>query len=477
MAAFRPGTNVITEDTAPPISAPTSTGTWFVAGLAEKGPVGDAVLVQSLSDFKRLLGQKVSYSVCYDTTEHYFNEGGGTIWFSRAVGPAAVSAALVLKDGTGDDTMSVEAKSPGAVGDAIQVTVTVAGGNFTLTITDGTTIETGTFATKQAAYDWATFSNLVNLLDESASPDNPAALVATHLTGGDDDRSNVDVGSWQNALEVFTDDFGAGQVSIPGIIDVDVHQAVEDHCMEHNRAGILDLPSTGDKATLELATSTLKAEGSYAASFAPWLTIPASTAGVQRVVPPCALIAGLCARNDPVLGPNAPSAGGNGISLYATGVVNKWSDPDRQDLNAAGVNVIRMMFNGRQIRVYGWRSLADPVGSPNWRSFGNTRLRMALAAEGNAVMENFMFDQIDGAGVLFSELAAALGGMLQPFWVSGQLYGRNPSEAFLVDVGSQVNTSETISNLEIHAVIRYRDSPFVEYGELVFVKRPITLSV
>jgi hypothetical protein len=56
--ATRPGVSIIQRSTPPVRSAPTDTGVWFVAGLADAGPV-TPTLIRSMADYERIFGQRV----------------------------------------------------------------------------------------------------------------------------------------------------------------------------------------------------------------------------------------------------------------------------------------------------------------------------------------------------------------------------------------------------------------------------------
>jgi hypothetical protein len=154
---------------------------------------------------------------------------------------------------------------------------------------------------------------------------------------------------------------------------------------------------------------------------------------------------------------------------------NAWSDADRTELNAFGFNAIISKYGG--IRNYGWRAVADPVADPSWVQFSNWRLAVDIVAQLNPILEAFLFDVIDGQGFTISQFGGAIKAELIPFWSAGHLYGANPSEAFDVNVGDQVNTPQTIADGEIHAVVSVRMSPFAELVELELVKRSITQAV
>jgi phage tail sheath protein FI len=210
---------------------------------------------------------------------------------------------------------------------------------------------------------------------------------------------------------------------------------------------------------------------------APWVKVPGITLGTTRTVPPSAIVAGLIARNDGAeVNQNVPSAGDLGISRWAIDLSQTpWSDADRQTLNTSSISVIRDIYNS--IRMYGWRTLVDPVTQPSWINFGNSRLHMTIAAEGHAVGERFVFDQLDGQGITINQFGAELTAILMPLFEAGALYGTTPEEAFFVDVGQQVNTPETIATNTLKAVISVRMSPFGELVQIEIVKVPVTEAV
>jgi hypothetical protein len=131
-------------------------------------------------------------------------------------------------------------------------------------------------------------------------------------------------------------------------------------------------------------------------------------------VPPSAVVAGLIAEVDPVSGAGTPAAGERGQTQYVTGLSQvAFSDTDRTELNAAGVNVIISKYGG--FRNYGFRSLASPSTDVEWLQFTNWRLAMAIVAELNNILEQFLFDVIDGQGISISQFGGAIRAELMPF--------------------------------------------------------------
>ena len=474
----RPGVNVTLRNLPPVRSSPTDTGMWMVVGLTDSGPVVP-VTINSMTDFVTQFGPRVSYSVLYDALDMYFREGGAHAIVARVVGPAAVTATKNLLDASSGVSLVASALGPGASGNNLKVGVRSGqtGGSFQVFVQDAGNNEvesTPDCLTQQAAVLWSAYSNYIRLA-LGASTLIPANIAAAALAGGNDDRANITDAQWLNALNALTTDLGPGQVSAPGRTTDIGHQQLVDHAGNHKRVAILDAPDTPTTATLlSSAVGARTGNQRFAAMFWPWCIVPGVVSGTTRSVPPSALIAGLCARNDGRgLGQDSPAAGDNGVSIYAQDLTQQpVSDTVRQQLNTGCIDVIREMFGG--IRVYGWRSLVDPNADPTWVNFGCARLYMAIAADALAIGEGFVFDKIDGAGGTISAFNGALAGMLQGYYNTGDLYGASASDAFFVDTGSQVNTPQTIANHELHAVLYVRMSEFAEMVQIEVYKKPIT---
>jgi phage tail sheath protein FI len=449
-----------------------------MVGLSDTGPLV-ATLVKSLNDFSTIFGTRQSYSPLYDSVEVFFREGGNQAYISRVTGPSATYGFHNLVDGGAVISLIATAVGPGAWSANYKVAVVagIGGGTFAINVTDvsNNVLEaSGDLLTQTAAIQWSQFSKYIRLTLGSSS-NNPAIAAAAALSAGTDDRANITDNEWAAAIALFSYDLGPGQILAPGRITTTGHTQLVAHAESNNRVALIDLQDTATVATLDAAVVACRSR--FAAAFAPWVVYPGLAGGTVRTVPPSALIAGLCAKNDPSLGTNRPSAGVSGISSYAIDLSQpSWTDTNRQTLNSNGVNVIRRMFGG--IRVYGWRSTTDPVTDVPWIDFGNSRLFMDLSAELNSVGENFVFAEIDGQnGTTIGSFHDALAGVLLEHFNRGELFGNSADQAFSVDTGNGVNTLVTIAALELHAVCAVRMSPFAEYVQIEIVKRQITQSV
>jgi phage tail sheath protein FI len=405
--------------------------------------------------------------------EEFFKEGGYQAYVGRVVGPAAATGSLNLLDATAAISLVATALGAGAWSSTVRIAVltgTIAG-SFVIQIQDlsGNILEdSGNLLDQTEAVAWSQGSNYIRLT-MGPSVNDPAVLAATPMSAGADDRVNITDAQWQAALDLFPEDLGPGQVLAPGRTTSTGHTQLIGHADANNRVAILDLVDSPSVSTLTTAAGTDR----FAASFAPWLTIPGLAAGSTRTVPPSTLIAGLCARNDAALGPNRPAAGDAGVSRYAIGLSQPaWSDANRTQLNSGRVNVVRNIYGS--IVNYGFRSGANPNTDKNWIDFANARLYMALSAELNQAAQAYMFAEIDGQnGHTIGGFHDSLAAVMLTHWNAGELFGDSAEDAFQVDTGPSVNTLARLQNLELHAIVYVKMAPFAEYIVIQIVKRSI----
>lgn len=458
-----PGQQVISRESPPSSGISADTGAFFIVGMTEKGPLDAPVLVRNLVQAKNALGARVNYGFVYDALDVFFREGGSEAYVGRVGGPAPVTSTATLTDGT-NPTLTVRANSPGAWGNDLSITVLRTGSNFTITVNLlGVAVEVSPLlATADDAIVWAVGSRYIVLTDAGIGGD--PANATTTLTGGTDDHVNATETQWLNALNLFSSDLGPGQVAAPGRTTATIHANLLAHAQAKDRIALLDLADSGDAATLIAAAATDRVldTARYGGAFAPWAIVPGVSIGTTRTVPYSAVEAGVIARLEASgRTPNEAAAGVNGRAQYAIGLSQPaWDDSNRELLNDAGVNVVRVV-NG-SVEAYGYRTLVNPSTQPDWIELSNSRLYMAIASEAGAIAERFVFAQLDGRGKKISEFGGELVGMLIPFYEAGALYGDTFRDAAQVDVGSQVNTPETIAAQQLNAAITVRMSPFAE---------------
>lgn len=113
------------------------TATGAFVGLAERGPIGEAVLVTNFTQFTETFGGFIANGYLAYSVSQFFLEGGTRAWVVRtchyttitsAASKTAVTSTITLKDraGTPLDTLKIDALSPGSWGDQIGVLVSDA---------------------------------------------------------------------------------------------------------------------------------------------------------------------------------------------------------------------------------------------------------------------------------------------------------------------------------------------------------------
>lgn len=469
-----PGYSADIVDTSSGGSLSADTGTAFVLGFTEKGPVTPTP-VRSLAEYVAIFGDRVSYGYLYDTLDVAFREGLAQAYVQRVVGPSPVKGTIKLFDASGSTDpgdVSIIATAKNYETNELNLEVVNTAGSVVLIVTDDDegTIETlGPFTTR-AEIVAATSETFTFAL--GASTEVPRTASAASASGGTDDHSNATDTEWAAALAKLTKELGPGQVAMPGRTTDTAHLQLAAHAAAFNRVAVLDFDDTATVADLladaDAVTGTTGDRNS--AGFGPWAIVPGITAGTTRTVPYSAIQLGLIARAEARTdgNSNVAAAGekfGDGISRYATGLTQAaFSDADRARLNLAGYNVARLI-DGKVV-TYGYRSLADRVNDPEWVQFSGSREVCALAQEAGAVLRQFVFEQIDGKGHKLAELHGAIAGICKKHYDRGSLYGATAGDAYEVDTGPAVNPLAQLAEGIVKASIRARTSPTAEQVEL-----------
>jgi phage tail sheath protein FI len=474
---MRPGVNVNIIDVPPTRTTPTDTGTVFVLGTSDKGPTSP-VLIGSMQDFVTMFGARQTYSLLYDWLDTFFHEGGRRAYVQRVVGPAATTGFKALFDTTGsvdpgDVSLRANALGPGSYSTTIGVGVlagVVSGFRIQVQLSGQDVEVSGDLADPAAAVEWSQNSNYIRLV-LGASAENPRVQAVAAMSAGADDRASITITEKTAAIAKFTKDLGPGQIVYPGDTVAATQAALIAHADITHRCPLIDLADTATDATLITAVGSARTR--WGATFTPWAVVPGYVAGTSRVVPYSAIEAGIIARNDVRLSPNAAAAGEDGQSIYAIRLSQaERSDASRKALNDAGINVARIIQGG--VRTYGYRSTVNPPSDPTWVGFGGARLLMQIAYRGEAILESFMFDEIDGFDRLFSRVRGQLTTLLNEYYTAGSLYGQTPGEAFVVVCDTTNNTPLTIADRQLIADVGVRVSEMAEMVTLNLTRVPVS---
>lgn len=482
LAAGRPGVVFERRALRAVPGVPTDTGQTFLVGFAEYGPgPGHVSAVDgkawqrlgSFGDYQRVYGGRDGvYAALSDSVEAAFAEGASVVYVARVLGAAPVKASLVLSDGTGT-AMTITALYPGAFGNRVSVAVTgVADGEFDLEVlVDDIVVETFrdnvTVAAAVAALagsDW--------VRGTAGTGVDPVAAAAADLAGGTDDTAGASDATWAAAVDTFAYELGPGQVAAPGRTTTAAWEDLCDHAAARNRVALLDSPNAASKATLLVAAAALGeyTHAEFGLHVGNRVTVPQAVAGVDRVVPASAVAAGLIARNDATADAGVWPIGDRGRLRYALAATSEFSDADRADLTAAGVNVFLDDPNG--LRLYGYRTAsADPLHA----NFGSERLMMAYEAQVRRLAETFVGRRITAAAI--TDYHQGVEGIAMGYWAAGALFGDTAADAFRVVTADPVNTAATALARELNSESYLRMSESAELVRHVSTVVPVTSPV
>lgn len=312
-------------------------------------------------------------------------------------------------------------------------------------------------AEAEAAFGAIPFSAWVGDVLAEGAPE----VIAIRATGA---LAALTEAEWTAALDEFADTYGPGQVLIPGVSDAAAHAALAAHAATSGRTALLDgdeTPTVAELAALADARSAADAAPRMGV-IAPWVPYP-TEAGGPRLVPGSVAAAGLAARGDARVGhanhaPAGEHSGGAGVlrgALRDEPMVT-FTAADLDTLYDANVNVIVPGLNGPTLM--GWRSLSDDA---RFRQLNTGRLMMQLGVGVDALMRQFLFRQIDGAGLLYAEVDGSLRGYLLDLYSRQALYGATADDAFDVAV-AEVNTAATAAAGELRAAVEVKATQHTE---------------
>lgn len=476
-----PGVNVSTAVRSGPSGVVLNpSGQYFVVGLAERGPTNVPTKINSMADYRRVFGDRVTYGALYDDLQMFFEAGGTQAWVLRVVGAAATVGTVSIDDASSVDTLRVDAASPGSWSSrlSVQIELGSAGANsrkITVRL-DGAIVETynnltsiGDFVSRFAASPYIRVTDLGSV---TAAPGNlPAVAPAANLAVGNDDRAAVNAARIAAVLPLLKIGYGDGSVAAPGY-GASVHAALVAHAKDYRRIAILEGArggSAGDYATLAAALATTPGSEN-AGLFGPYLQVSDGAGGV-RTIPPAGFVAAARAKAHDQFGAWAVGAGEGSVSPYILGVESEWGRTEAEQLSAARVNPIRVVQN--KIRLYDWRSLS--ANEQDYASLAVADLLDRLVTECEARLETFVFRTIDGRGQLFAEVKGVLIGILEPVRAAGGIFERTVNgevldSGYSVNVSQSLNTEASLARNEINAQVAVRPSPNASLINLTIVK-------
>ena len=480
----------------------------FFVGLAARGPVDSATLVQSIAEFESFYGGYVSYSYLHPTVETFFEEGGTQCYVARVVGSGATVGSLVLEDSSSDPVMTISANGPGAWSADVDITVTnPTPTTFVISVTyDGDVVySTGTVTSVAQAAGRINLSSVasryVSAEVTAGATTIPAPISATALSAGTDDIANVDDAALIDGLDLFNDAYGTGAVAIPDgetagrvsgaspYTDYDgttkatpeISNALIAHANAYNRIAIIHagVDDTSGEATSKSGILSTVDGSEHAAMYYPWVDVPTTTAGVTRRIPPDGYVAAKRALAHNQSGAHVPAAGLISAGRWVSGVATDINKATGDTLDASNINAIRIIQNS--VRIYGARALS--FDDENFRFITTQEIVNHVVVESQRSLEDLVFGVIYGRDTIFSAITSRLIAILAPLREQGALFqafdanGKKIDNGYTVRCDAALNPVTQLAGGTVKAKVGVRTSSVGDKIEVDIIKSNLTASV
>lgn len=466
-----------------PLVAPS--GQYFVVGQCERGDTSKPVSLRSMADYDRFLGGRVTYGTLFDDLKVFFEEGGSLAHVARVVGATATVGTLTLADrsaSAGLSTLRIDAQNAGAwsSGATVEITDGTDANTFNVIVRYGTDVETFAGIADPAAavlrLQASKYVRATNLGSASAPPtNNPRVLAPTPLTAGNDQRATIVTADYTAALNRFTKGMGDGVVAMPGQTAAAGYTALEAHA-KANRRLCLIAGARGLDANALRAIATANPSPRLGV-VGPWINVPDGSGGYRTVSPEgfAAAKRNLAA----AVGPWRAPGGLIGKAQYVSGLDQEFDTDTADALDTGRVCVIRLIQGSP--RLYGWRSTSTDEG--NYYSLTSQDTLNRATVQGEAILEPFVFDVVDGRRQALARMAAEMAGLFEEWRAAGGLFemvnaaGEQVDPGYSVNTGPEVNTLERLSRNEVRVECAIRPSPSASLITYSIVKVGLTASV
>jgi phage tail sheath protein FI len=225
-----------------------------------------------------------------------------------------------------------------------------------------------------------------------------------------------------------------GLVAAPGVTDPAAQDAILTHCEKNRfRFAVLDSPEELEKG---IDTMPMPRDSMMGGYYFPWVEMYDPVADKNVFAPPSGGVCGIYSRVDSTRGVHKAPA--NEIFRTALGLKYKLTDAEQELLNPKGINCIRD-FPGRGIRIWGARTISS---NPEWR-YINVRRLFCMVEQAIQNGTNWVVFEPNTRD-LWKKIMRNITSFLLNVWRSGALFGDSPEEAFYVRCDDELNPPESI---------------------------------
>lgn len=416
-----PGSSVAISDAAAAPRGAERSGTLTLIGTSERGPAYP-VRVRSPRQLADRFGKDVSYGDIIPLGLRFFARGGRDLLVRRDVGPGATVGTANLLNGSAAATVSVTTKEPGAWSTTARLTIVdgvTAGTKRAMLFIDDVELDRSPeVATKQQLVDWRSdYVTLGNL----AGADLPINQTVT-LSAGNDDRANISTTTFGTVLDSLTYDLGGGQISAPAYRQAAHRIALAEHARAKFRLALVDEPDTATISALKSAVTDIPVGNRrYVQPITPNIFAPLQ--GASRTLPASIDLAAAYAVSDRAAEgfPHRAAAGPKrGIIDDATGLARTFADTDAEQINDAGITLVRSI--GDQVVIMGARTASARLGEEDAPGM---RVVLQMARDMQIVIDNEVFEPDTEAAEIVGRCAA----VAIEYFGAGAIVGTSPADA------------------------------------------------
>lgn len=457
-------------------------------GWAPQGPVNEATLVESWSDFARRFGGLNSGSYLGYAVNQFFANGGRQAYIVRLVATATDTPAAATMAATASSTVStltLFASNPGAWANNLKITVTPSTadptrfsllvqmviGSQTTTLESYVNLSVSPTDPQYVVTVIDSDSNYITFINPSVSPPTPPpppvlppapanGMLGIGTPGVDGDVLQPSTnGNFELALLSAGGNVGINLLDrvdifnllcVPGETDAPTIKSLQTYCASKRAFYIVDPPQLSTAAGLNTSgpagaggVSVVGPDASNSAYYFPWVQAPDPLFGNRLALfPPCGFVAGVYAATDVSRGVWKAPAGIDASLTAEAGLQYNLTDTENGDLNIQAINCLR------QFKVYGdvvWgaRTLAgnNQTGS-QWKYVPIRRLALFLESSLYDGTQWVVFEPNDER--LWSQIRLNVGAFMQGLFLQGAFQGTTPQRAYFVKCDAENNPQSSI---------------------------------
>lgn len=447
----------------------TSTGAFV--GFAEKGPIGEAILIGNRGEFFNQFGGFIPNADLAYAVNLFFQNGGTRCYVVRtcahsSTGRLAASSTFTFQDSAANNALKVDAHSPGTWGDSLTISIEhpAAAPAFRLVVFyRGEQVESYDSVDLDPDSD-AFVELLVNdvstYIRVHANPDSLGALPARpvvdnrrSLPGGNNGIVTASIADSDftglDGLQSFDPIDDINIVGIPDSASRNVMLLGINYC-ENRRDCFFIAHATDTIDTAAEAMDFKQARGSeyvgqnafnssYGALYVPWINVPDPLTNKSKLVSPVGAVAGRYSQTDIRRGVHkAPAGQEDGLLRGVLSLRKQLSHAELAVLNPINVNVLRNITGVGNV-IWGARTVS---ADPEFRYVGTRRLLLYIEESIEEGTQWVVFEP--NTPSLWRSIERNVRAFLRVVWRTGALFGETEDRAFYVKCDAETNPPDSI---------------------------------